>query len=350
MGARWYSPANGQFTSKDTVNVNPVPDPAAASPFAYAADNPLTGVDPTGHFLPSVAGNWPHYHPRIIHVYRAPPRPAPSCGGWTSWLSPGCFMRHVVGTYHRGASPASPYHRSPHLAQRAAQVHSTGNELRNLAAYRSAAARALGHLRIVSPVVSDLAPWGIHAGGAMNGLQARLARSETRWSSSHFQAKINFLRTAFNRLAPRGPSVLKTPIGTWLQLVLKTPIGARGPLLLKTPIGAPGVLVLKTPAGPRGPLVQKTPIGQQGPQYDASGAPDNVPTEPLPPDRKWGGPPPEHVDPWSLPAITGDPVKPPRTPSWTAPNRLPADATRGQRVAYFITKLFEVWHNYWRHG
>ena len=49
MGARWYSPAAGDFTSADTVHVSPDPDPAAGNPFAYAADNPLTGTDPTGH-------------------------------------------------------------------------------------------------------------------------------------------------------------------------------------------------------------------------------------------------------------------------------------------------------------
>jgi RHS repeat-associated protein len=49
MGARWYDPATGQFTSRDTAHVNPEPNSAAANPFAYAADNPLTGTDPTGH-------------------------------------------------------------------------------------------------------------------------------------------------------------------------------------------------------------------------------------------------------------------------------------------------------------
>ena len=51
MGSRWYNPANGSFGNKDTVSNNPVPDSASASPFAYAADNPLTGTDPTGHGL-----------------------------------------------------------------------------------------------------------------------------------------------------------------------------------------------------------------------------------------------------------------------------------------------------------
>ena len=49
MAARWYNPATGQFTSKDTVKVNPSPVSAAANPFAYAGDDPLTRTDPSGH-------------------------------------------------------------------------------------------------------------------------------------------------------------------------------------------------------------------------------------------------------------------------------------------------------------
>ena len=49
MGARWYNPANGSFGNKDTAANKPVPDSASASPFGYAADNPLNGTDPTGH-------------------------------------------------------------------------------------------------------------------------------------------------------------------------------------------------------------------------------------------------------------------------------------------------------------
>lgn len=49
MGARWYDPSNGDFTSADTVQVSPVPDPAMADPFAYAGDDPLDGTDPSGH-------------------------------------------------------------------------------------------------------------------------------------------------------------------------------------------------------------------------------------------------------------------------------------------------------------
>ena len=56
MGARWYAPANGQFTSRDTTHVSPDPDPAGANPYAYAADNPLTMSDPTGHMYATDTG------------------------------------------------------------------------------------------------------------------------------------------------------------------------------------------------------------------------------------------------------------------------------------------------------
>ena len=56
MGARWYDPAAGQFTSRDTAKVNPDPDSAAANPFAYTGDDPLTAIDPTGHATAMLVG------------------------------------------------------------------------------------------------------------------------------------------------------------------------------------------------------------------------------------------------------------------------------------------------------
>jgi RHS repeat-associated protein len=49
MGARWYAPSAGDFTSADTVQVSPNPDPVAGNPFAYASDEPLDVTDPSGH-------------------------------------------------------------------------------------------------------------------------------------------------------------------------------------------------------------------------------------------------------------------------------------------------------------
>ncbi len=69
MGARWYDPSAGDFTSADSVQVDPVLDSAAANPFAYAADNPLEGMDPSGHRvvnLPGDYGNTPEQSAHII--------------------------------------------------------------------------------------------------------------------------------------------------------------------------------------------------------------------------------------------------------------------------------------------
>jgi RHS repeat-associated protein len=57
MAARWYSPEVGQFTNKDTVAQDPVPNSANANPFAYVDDDPLTGTDPSGHGLLSWASS-----------------------------------------------------------------------------------------------------------------------------------------------------------------------------------------------------------------------------------------------------------------------------------------------------
>jgi hypothetical protein len=75
MGARWYNPATGGFTSADTLGLAPqdatsgaaaavgaaaaavgaaLGDPLAGGgpgPYGYATDNPLTTTDRTGHFL-----------------------------------------------------------------------------------------------------------------------------------------------------------------------------------------------------------------------------------------------------------------------------------------------------------
>jgi large repetitive protein len=59
MGARWYSPARAGFDNADTVSVDPVPNAAAGNPFAYVADNPLDGMDPSGHMMITGGGSAP---------------------------------------------------------------------------------------------------------------------------------------------------------------------------------------------------------------------------------------------------------------------------------------------------
>ncbi|MEU6227582.1 LamG-like jellyroll fold domain-containing protein [Streptomyces sp. NPDC047042] len=46
--ARWYDPANGAFTSADSVSNAPTPA-VNANPYAYANDDPLDKADPSGH-------------------------------------------------------------------------------------------------------------------------------------------------------------------------------------------------------------------------------------------------------------------------------------------------------------
>ncbi|MFD9303250.1 LamG-like jellyroll fold domain-containing protein [Streptomyces sp. NPDC060048] len=51
MAARWYSPQTGQFNSRDTMAQSPLPASVNANRYAYANGNPMTGVDPTGHWF-----------------------------------------------------------------------------------------------------------------------------------------------------------------------------------------------------------------------------------------------------------------------------------------------------------
>ncbi|MFE3494290.1 LamG-like jellyroll fold domain-containing protein [Streptomyces sp. NPDC059175] len=51
MAARWYSPQTGQFNSRDTVSNDPLPESVNGNQYAYANQNPMTGMDPTGHWF-----------------------------------------------------------------------------------------------------------------------------------------------------------------------------------------------------------------------------------------------------------------------------------------------------------
>ncbi|MFI6164720.1 LamG-like jellyroll fold domain-containing protein [Micromonospora haikouensis] len=50
MHARWYNTTTGQFDTRDSADVSPVPDSITANRFQYGDGNPLTTIDPTGHF------------------------------------------------------------------------------------------------------------------------------------------------------------------------------------------------------------------------------------------------------------------------------------------------------------
>ena len=50
MWHRWYNTLTGQFDTRDSMEIEPIPDSAGANRFAYGEDNPLTETDPTGHW------------------------------------------------------------------------------------------------------------------------------------------------------------------------------------------------------------------------------------------------------------------------------------------------------------
>jgi RHS repeat-associated protein len=49
MGARWYNPGTGSFTTTDVIDGMPLPATIDGNPYAYTSGDPLTETDPTGH-------------------------------------------------------------------------------------------------------------------------------------------------------------------------------------------------------------------------------------------------------------------------------------------------------------
>ncbi|MFJ5543624.1 LamG-like jellyroll fold domain-containing protein [Micromonospora chalcea] len=81
MHARWYNTATGQFDTRDTVDVGAVPDSIDANRFQYGDGNPLTTVDPTGHF------GWSSFKRGVSSVARAVTNPVSTFRAATSYTS-----------------------------------------------------------------------------------------------------------------------------------------------------------------------------------------------------------------------------------------------------------------------
>jgi large repetitive protein len=201
ISARWYDPVAGQFTSRDSASIDPVPNPAAANPFAYVADNPLDGTDPTGHMLNYAAGSLDG---------TAPPSsgggsqlPAPSCSGWTCLVQDA--VHSITGAYHVAVN-------FYHVAVRVA-VSGVGDvgaavdaTMRFLHESISAAVREAGHLaHDLAAGIADAARRGIHVlGQAWHVVQSAtsgVAHAVTHWAVQQYRAAVNVVHTAVHDVA-----------------------------------------------------------------------------------------------------------------------------------------------------
>jgi RHS repeat-associated protein len=204
MGARWYDPAAGQFTSRDSVSVNPVPDSAAANPFAYVADNPLTGTDPTGHMLMMDAGGGGYVAP---HPAPRPAPPKPSC----SWFS--CAWHAVTHTvsraYHATVRTAvHVYHAAVRVVHTAADVIGAAADYTGMAlnADLAEARLEIGHIaHDVSTAVADAAAVGgsmvSHTWRAVASATAAGYHAVTRTAEHAYQSAVNVVHTAIHDVA-----------------------------------------------------------------------------------------------------------------------------------------------------
>ncbi|WP_274655619.1 RHS repeat-associated core domain-containing protein [Paenibacillus humicola] len=59
LRARWYDPSIGRFMGEDTYE-GQVDNPLSQNLYTYVENNPLTNIDPSGHWCTSTDGNWSH--------------------------------------------------------------------------------------------------------------------------------------------------------------------------------------------------------------------------------------------------------------------------------------------------
>jgi RHS repeat-associated protein len=104
--SRWYNPATGTFMNKDSASLNPVPNEAAANPFAYVGDNPLDGTDPSGNW--GLGSVWHAASHAVSSTYHAATSYASS-----SWNA---FSSYASYAYYHYTPPI--VHKVVHAAKR----------------------------------------------------------------------------------------------------------------------------------------------------------------------------------------------------------------------------------------
>jgi RHS repeat-associated protein len=198
MSARWYDPAAGSFTSPDTASPSPVPDEAAASPYAYAGDNPVTAADPTGHWMAMMHQGGGGGSRALADSYEAE---APSsCGGFFGGLACDFPDEYAAAdrVYHVvvkviTAAPAD-------VASLARQTEEYLHQ--NISDDLIVAGRLARDLKTG---VQDAATQGVHAlGDAWHDTESAssgMVHSVTRWAAAGARDQIAAVRTSLHDVA-----------------------------------------------------------------------------------------------------------------------------------------------------
>ncbi|MCO6006184.1 DUF6531 domain-containing protein [Actinoallomurus purpureus] len=155
MGARWYDPSQGSFSSRDSWSLDPSPASVSANRYTYGDGDPLDNSDPTGHnpcdarmtTLSSGCGDnggyWCSKYGISYPCSSTPPSPCmlmstDGCGGGGGGGNPGSggggsnggSTGGGGGQVHRGPSPAELARRRTEAARRqaayAAKHHAFG--------------------------------------------------------------------------------------------------------------------------------------------------------------------------------------------------------------------------------
>jgi RHS repeat-associated protein len=194
MGARWYAPATGDFTTRDTAIVDPVPDAAAANPFAYAGDNPMLTTDPSGHMIVEPGGGGGHTTPPPTP--RAQPRPAPPPPAGCPWWDAACYVSHA---YHQYVVPF--VHHVVHVVLVTMQ-----QGLRDVSGLLARGLALAGHLtRNALTGIADAARQGAHA--ISSGWHAAVSAGAAavhhvaRWTVTTYQQAAHVVHTAWHAVA-----------------------------------------------------------------------------------------------------------------------------------------------------
>jgi RHS repeat-associated protein len=239
MGARWYSPARAGFDNADTVSVDPVPDAAAGNPFAYVGDNPLDGMDPSGHMMITGGGSAPGSlaeqratHPCGAACEAHPPQPvseaqiqknlAPinklraqeaararaareralerararhSCG----WVSLSCDLHKAASEFDKAR------HAVATGADAAARVLSQASDDLASDVLRPGWALAVRLTRDEAAAVTDAAEYGIHAAGTAISYAtqagSRVYHAATKLAGAVRHEAVHLVKTAYHAAA-----------------------------------------------------------------------------------------------------------------------------------------------------